>query len=144
MDHMQMLYFLIDRRSVYFALLFLMRKILMLTGQQCIMQQKLVSLLMRQTHLQITSTSMNRKFEFPRVELEQYSTSPNLARCEIQEATQNGDLGEGCAVCELGCSTVCFPLYQHLKNATVQCPQTCVKMQSNQMQSTKLILCKHN
>lgn len=60
---------------------------------------------MRQKHLEIALTSINHKFESPRIELEQYSTSPNLAACVIQAAVQNGDLGEGCTVCDLGCGT---------------------------------------
>ena len=60
---------------------------------------------MRQKHLEIALTSINHKFESPRIALEQYSTPPNLAACVIQAAVENGDLGEGCTVCDLGCGT---------------------------------------
>ena len=60
---------------------------------------------MKLKHLESALSSIQREFPSPKVELEQYPTSVNLAACVGLTALENGDIGEGMSSLDLGCGT---------------------------------------
>ena len=59
---------------------------------------------MKQRHLESMLCSMpHRKFQEPKIELEQYPTSPELTASIILMALSKGDAGPGTTVADLGC-----------------------------------------
>ena len=60
---------------------------------------------MRLKHLEASLSSLQREFAEPKVQLEQYPTSPHLAACVMQLALDREDLGEGRSCLDLGCGT---------------------------------------
>ena len=61
---------------------------------------------MRLKHLEASLSCLQREFPDPKVELEQYPTSPELAACVVDAAVSRGDIGsEGQSVLDLGCGT---------------------------------------
>lgn len=61
---------------------------------------------MRLKHLEASLSCLQREFPEPKVELEQYPTSPELAACVVDAAVSRGDIGsEGQSVLDLGCGT---------------------------------------
>ena len=60
---------------------------------------------MKLKHLESALSSVNYKFDDPRVEYEQYPTSPHLAASVALAAFERGDLGEHVSVADLGCGT---------------------------------------
>jgi predicted RNA methylase len=60
---------------------------------------------MKLKHLESALSSVKYRFDNPRVELEQYPTSPHLAASVCLAAFERGDLGPECAVADLGCGT---------------------------------------
>ena len=61
---------------------------------------------MRLKHLEASLSCLQREFPDPKVELEQYPTSPELAACVVDAAANRGDIGgEGQSVLDLGCGT---------------------------------------
>lgn len=60
---------------------------------------------MRLKHLEASLSSLQRDFPSPKVELEQYPTSPHLAACVVQLAMDHDDLGPGRTCLDLGCGT---------------------------------------
>jgi len=65
---------------------------------------------MKLKHLDSSLSSVKTKFDSPQVTLEQYSTPSRLAASVVLEALENGDLGEGLTVCDLGCGPGIFSL----------------------------------
>ena len=61
---------------------------------------------MRLKHLEASLSCLQREFPDPKVELEQYPTSPELAACVVDTAVNRGDLGSpGQSCLDLGCGT---------------------------------------
>ncbi len=61
---------------------------------------------MRLKHLQSALSSVPvKQFPNPKITLEQYATSAELASHVIHYALSNGDIGESCSVLDLGCGT---------------------------------------
>mmetsp|Transcript_25112 Transcript_25112/g.58831 ORF Transcript_25112/g.58831 Transcript_25112/m.58831 type:complete len:182 (-) Transcript_25112:160-705(-) len=61
---------------------------------------------MRLKHLESSLSCLQREFPDPKVELEQYPTSPQLAACVLDMAVNRGDLGNrGQSCLDLGCGT---------------------------------------
>jgi len=61
---------------------------------------------MRLKHLETSLSCLQREFPDPKVELEQYPTSPELAACVVDTAVNRGDLGNpGQSCLDLGCGT---------------------------------------
>lgn len=60
---------------------------------------------MKLKHLESALSSIQREFPSPKVELEQYPTSSNLAAWVGLTALENGDIGEGMSSLDLGCGT---------------------------------------
>jgi rRNA N6-adenosine-methyltransferase METTL5 len=60
---------------------------------------------MRLKHLEASLSSLQREFTTPKVQLEQYATSPHLAACIVQLALDHQDLGAGLSCLDLGCGT---------------------------------------
>ncbi len=60
---------------------------------------------MRLKHLEASLSSLQREFRSPKVQLEQYPTSPHLAACVVQLAIDHDDLGVGRSCLDLGCGT---------------------------------------
>ncbi len=61
---------------------------------------------MRLKHLEASLSCLQREFPDPKVELEQYPTSPELAACVVDTAVNRGDIGkEGQSCLDLGCGT---------------------------------------
>jgi hypothetical protein len=60
---------------------------------------------MRLKHLEASLSSLKRQFPCPKVELEQYPTSPHLAARVVQLALDHQDLGAGRSCLDLGCGT---------------------------------------
>ena len=60
---------------------------------------------MKLKHLESALSSIQRDFPSPKVELEQYPTSANLAAWIGLTALENGDIGEGKSCLDLGCGT---------------------------------------
>jgi len=61
---------------------------------------------MRLKHLEATLSCLQREFPDPKVELEQYPTSPELASHVLDYAVNRGDLGNpGQSCLDLGCGT---------------------------------------
>ena len=61
---------------------------------------------MKQKHLESCLSSLpNRIFTEPKIQLEQYPTSVNLAASIILSALERGDAGPGSTCLDLGCGT---------------------------------------
>jgi SAM-dependent methyltransferase len=60
---------------------------------------------MRLKHLEASLSSLQREFTSPKVQLEQYPTSPHLAARVVQLAMDHQDLGAGRSCLDLGCGT---------------------------------------
>ncbi|KAG7364451.1 methyltransferase [Nitzschia inconspicua] len=60
---------------------------------------------MRLKHLEASLSSLQREFPSPKIQLEQYPTSPHLAACVVQMAMDHDDLGPGRTCLDLGCGT---------------------------------------
>ena len=61
---------------------------------------------MRLKHLESSLSCLQREFPDPKIELEQYPTSPQLAACVLDTAVNRGDLGnQGQSCLDLGCGT---------------------------------------
>lgn len=60
---------------------------------------------MKLKHLESALSSLDYQFLEPKIDLEQYPTSPHLASAVILTALERGDLGEQTEICDLGCGT---------------------------------------
>eukprot|EP00591_Stephanopyxis_turris_P006763 CAMPEP_0195515420 /NCGR_PEP_ID=MMETSP0794_2-20130614/6490_1 /TAXON_ID=515487 /ORGANISM="Stephanopyxis turris, Strain CCMP 815" /LENGTH=124 /DNA_ID=CAMNT_0040643831 /DNA_START=56 /DNA_END=426 /DNA_ORIENTATION=+ len=60
---------------------------------------------MKLKHLESALSSIDYQFSKPRIELEQYPTSAELAAAVTFTAYNKGDLGENIIACDLGCGT---------------------------------------
>lgn len=61
---------------------------------------------MRLKHLESALSSVPvKRFPDPKIELEQYATSPHLTAAVILTALGNGDIGPGRTAMDLGCGT---------------------------------------
>lgn len=60
---------------------------------------------MKLKHLESALSTIDYKFANPRIEYEQYATSPHLAACVALAAFERGDLGHDTSVADLGCGT---------------------------------------
>jgi predicted RNA methylase len=60
---------------------------------------------MRHKHLESALSTIQREFPNPDITLEQYPTSPNLAASVALIAREQGNVGPGCTVADIGCGT---------------------------------------